>query len=244
MGGHLDARALSRYARRTLPVEQLVAADEHLQGCVECRRRLAAVATWPSRLGELTPEAHSLEHISYEQLARYVESRLSAAQRRQVDGHVETCGMCRAELEDLIEFSSGEPASADTLRRREQFDAVVVTELKARARRYLPPVTYAKLDVDALIEDTVGDALLRLDVIQRSDLGIYVWEGVKARVRDALLAELPAEDSQAIRRLEEQGMSFEEAAINVTRSTSLTANGEPARFQLQSGTRRATSSDS
>ena len=139
------------------------------------------------RLGYFSSETEPLRHLSYEQLARYVEHRLSESQRAFVDRHVRVCDMCLAELDDLDRFAAGANVAPEVVARRHRaedlFTATVVEQVKSQVRANVPDFVRVCLDVDGIVEEEVVEQLIRLDVIQRSDLGEVLCEAVQQCVR-------------------------------------------------------------
>lgn len=109
MTDHLTARAIASYRERTLSPEELLALDDHLQVCRECRERIAQ----PDRLAaevaflkrELREESAAL-HPFYEELAAYVDGGLDEVDSEVVRSHLDLCARCEAELKDLVDLKS------------------------------------------------------------------------------------------------------------------------------------------
>jgi hypothetical protein len=89
------------------------------------------------------------EHVDAGWFLAYVEGRLEAKQAKQVEGHVERCGPCRAELAlarryaetpvgASVEGRSADLKSAFAMRAQERLDGAVRTEPRARSRRRSP----------------------------------------------------------------------------------------------------------
>jgi hypothetical protein len=239
---HLDPQELARYYLRRLPADDLLEADAHVHDCADCRGRLARVVDWSRCLGELSGETEPLEHLSYEQLARYVENRLSQAQRAHVDRHVEVCDMCLAELGDLEQFAGDVNVAPEVVARRyraeDLFKTTVVEQVKHWVRRKVPDFARAHLDVDRIVEEEFVAQWIRLDVIQRSDLGEHLCTAVQQRVRvhvRGLLLDLRPDDVEAVASLARRGVTFEEAVAGVTESWSKTVDFEQVRMRRGSG---------
>src|SRR5581483_1215632 len=102
---HLSSRDLARYRRSALPPLELLAADDHLAACGQCRAQLSElvpVATaWQTLSTHFDSGAAALAHLSYEQLAAYVDKQLGGAERQAAESHLGLCEMCAAELQDL-----------------------------------------------------------------------------------------------------------------------------------------------
>src|SRR5262245_35927489 len=109
MSEHLSSHDLERYRQSALPPPELLAVDDHLAACGQCRAQLAAFVpatiAWQTLNAQLNTNAERIEHLSYEQLAAYVDEQLGNAERLAAESHLETCEICAAELQDLRAFS-------------------------------------------------------------------------------------------------------------------------------------------
>jgi predicted anti-sigma-YlaC factor YlaD len=111
MSEHLSPENLESYRQSALPPLELLAVDDHLAACVQCRSRLTGIApeplldaAWQTLRLQLHPGAEQVEHLSYEQLSACVDEQLDGADRQTVNQHLESCEMCAAELQDLRAF--------------------------------------------------------------------------------------------------------------------------------------------
>lgn len=111
MSEHLSPENLESYRQSALPPLELLAVDDHLAACEQCRSRLTGVApapvldaAWQTLRLQLHPGAEQVEHLSYEQLAACVDEQLDGADRQTVNQHIESCEMCAYELQDLRAF--------------------------------------------------------------------------------------------------------------------------------------------
>lgn len=111
---HPPAELLDRYCRRELRVAELLAVDDHLAACAQCRNRMdeikplrAAFAALQSDMAAAAIE--QLEHLSPEQLADYVNGRADEFDRELAAGHLELCPGCRAEERNLRTAVVGPP---------------------------------------------------------------------------------------------------------------------------------------
>lgn len=109
MSDHLSEQQIERYAGRSLTAVELLTADEHLAECAECRekaRASAGLSTGASSLhaGLTTPDVEEPEHPDYEQLEGYVDGTLGAVDREIVEGHLEFCESCAADVAELRPF--------------------------------------------------------------------------------------------------------------------------------------------
>lgn len=103
MDEHLSGDRLGAYARRALSPAELLAADDHLSSCDECRARLRGgdpVAAWANLRAELGA-SEGAEHLRYEDLAAWVDGALADVEREIVGAHLEACPRCAAEAEEL-----------------------------------------------------------------------------------------------------------------------------------------------
>ena len=245
---HLDPQELSRYFLRRLPADELLEADAHVHDCPDCRGLLARVVDWSRCLGELSAETDTLEHLSYEQIARYVENRLSEAQRAHVDRHVGVCDMCLAELVDLDRFAGDLKIAAEVVARRHRsedlFKTTVVEQRRIGSDSTFRTSRGRTLTWTASSRRNSSSSRSGLDVIQRSDLGEHLCTAVQQRMRvhvRELLLDLRPDDVEAVASLERRGVTFEEAVARVTGSSSKTVDFQQFRTRRGSGHRSTTS---
>lgn len=103
MDEHLSGDLLGAYARRDLSPAELLAADDHLTSCHECRARLRGsdpIAAWASLRAGLPP-SEAAEHLRYEELAAWVDGILGDVEKEIAGAHLEACPRCASEAEDL-----------------------------------------------------------------------------------------------------------------------------------------------
>jgi anti-sigma factor RsiW len=106
---HLTEEEIGQYWQRTLSPAALLAADDHLTQCPDCRKSLAhaagattgRAALWRALTGAEPPGS---SHLCYDDLIAFVENKGSAADRQQVLQHLEICKECSAEAQDLRSF--------------------------------------------------------------------------------------------------------------------------------------------
>lgn len=110
MSEHLTEQQVERFRHERLSPEELLAIDAHTSACRGCANRIgdtervrASLELWRSdfEAAEMEPRGH----ISYEQLAAYVDNA-DEAEREIVESHVKSCARCSMELDDLIRFSA------------------------------------------------------------------------------------------------------------------------------------------
>lgn len=98
---HVTARQIEQYRDKAMPPDELLAFDSHLAQCAECRKQLAGNQDVSTLLHSLGAAADAPEHLSYEQMAAYVDAKATDIDREIVEAHVELCARCAAELGDL-----------------------------------------------------------------------------------------------------------------------------------------------
>jgi hypothetical protein len=109
MQEHLSKEEIEGYASRKLPAEQLVAADLHISACSLCQSRLRELEP----AGKSPAARGSVTHLTYEEMAAYLDAKMSRDAREAADHHLGSCLLCRQELDDLREFDqvlAGNPA--------------------------------------------------------------------------------------------------------------------------------------
>jgi len=102
MSPHLDAKQIALYREHNLGVPELLAVDDHLSECEQCRAQLANRAgftAW-SNLIDSTGD-----HLTYEQIAAFVDGALAAEQYDEIQSHIQQCARCAADCGDLRTFS-------------------------------------------------------------------------------------------------------------------------------------------
>jgi hypothetical protein len=100
---HLSKIELESYRRRKLSPEDLLAADDHLAVCADCRGQLEADSGISDRLRFLQRSLRPV-HLSDAELDVFVKGRLEDPIARE---HLEACSQCRGEAEDLRAFVLG-----------------------------------------------------------------------------------------------------------------------------------------
>ncbi len=148
MSDHLTEQQLAQYADGTLPAAELLDVGDHLADCADCRGRAAQSSGLQSAVADLrrglqpTPDAE-LDHPEHEQLVAYIEDGLDAVDKEIVEGHLEFCENCAAEVAELRSFRAilstypakeYEPAATPTVWQR--FFAPSTTPVWRSARAY------------------------------------------------------------------------------------------------------------
>jgi hypothetical protein len=106
---HLSSETVQHYRKRMMPPAELLAVDDHLATCEACRGRVAEGERVADMFAALRSNMSSgassrPEHLTYEQLAAYVDDGLNKAERALADVHLQLCVQCDAELRDLEGF--------------------------------------------------------------------------------------------------------------------------------------------
>lgn len=110
---HLDAETLSSYRAKRLPPATLLAVDEHLSACEECRDALVGhdgATAADSLIDALTGSENA--HLSYDTLEAWVDGTLSPREHRAASGHLQSCSRCVADLADLRNVATSMPRVA------------------------------------------------------------------------------------------------------------------------------------
>jgi hypothetical protein len=141
--GHLAAETMNGYAARTLESEALLAADDHLAGCADCRGRLVDDAGLRMTVGSLAREVAAArrsepDHLPYESVEAMAEDRLRGPAREVADLHLGACATCAGEVADLRAFAAAHRAA-----RRAAATAVAASLAGEQARRLPVAVTDA-----------------------------------------------------------------------------------------------------
>jgi hypothetical protein len=108
---HLTKNQIEDYARRELPPTELLAASEHLGLCAVCRRRVQRAldgdATYLALRSELFGEGElssSRMHLTFEQIAGWVDATLIGSELQIVEDHLTCCQQCELAVDDLRAF--------------------------------------------------------------------------------------------------------------------------------------------
>ncbi len=112
---HLSGEELERYSARQSSVTEVLAVQQHIVGCPECRARLEATVQADAAFLSLrrqiaqTDDSESLAgeiHLPYEQLALYVDDKLDDVEREVADSHLSFCEDCATDLADLRQYQA------------------------------------------------------------------------------------------------------------------------------------------
>jgi len=113
MPQHVTAEQIAQYRSKSMPPPDLLAFDRHLAQCAECRSQLAGARDVATLLAGLEAAAGAPQHLSYDQLAGYLDEKCNEIDREIVESHVELCERCATELADLAAFAETMAASQD-----------------------------------------------------------------------------------------------------------------------------------
>ncbi|HTD23963.1 MAG TPA: hypothetical protein VK738_15000 [Terriglobales bacterium] len=107
--GHLTEEELRRYRQRSMSPAALLAADDHLAECGDCRESLGRMEKGTSRDATLWraftgSEPPGSRHLSHDELVAFAEDDWNSADRQQITEHLRVCTQCREDAEDLKSF--------------------------------------------------------------------------------------------------------------------------------------------
>jgi hypothetical protein len=102
---HLTHEELKGYESGTLANSTLVVADRHLADCAVCRYELRRTTAAPE-LPEIVREMGEPVHLTYEEMAAYVDAKIDDAARERMNEHAAICKSCSKELRDLQVFDA------------------------------------------------------------------------------------------------------------------------------------------
>lgn len=98
---HLTEGQLADYRQRCLEPAELLAADDHLAACPQCREALSGVTA--SQTARFAARV-ATRHLEYEELESLVRQSLSAEDRARCNAHIAGCPQCKLEADDLRMF--------------------------------------------------------------------------------------------------------------------------------------------
>jgi len=107
---HLSTQRAEEYRQRVLPGPELLAVDDHLAVCEECRRQISGNVEGETLVSDFhhrllsTPDVSESDHIPYEQLVTLVDGELEKNERDALQTHLEVCEPCTQDLNDLHAF--------------------------------------------------------------------------------------------------------------------------------------------
>jgi anti-sigma factor RsiW len=110
MQDHLSTEQISRYRERLLSAREILAVENHLTLCPECRDRAynpqELQSAFHSLRGGLQAAPETAEHLSYEEKKAYITDQADPLEREVVESHVASCSQCATELKSLRQFAA------------------------------------------------------------------------------------------------------------------------------------------
>ena len=219
---HPPAERLVAYGRRTLVPRELLAVDDHLAVCDACRRQLGTAVQLNAVVASVDAVLRSeddapIDHVEYEQLARYVTGTLRASERGVVDAHVEVCDQCAEELRDLQAF-------AGTMTRGERNPSI-----DARSANLLEWIRSLALVPRPALQGAFGMVALALVVV-------VIWQQLQFRHLEERAASLSA-SAEALANENEslRGTAESLQATNRSLSERIAATAAAARGSVPAG---------
>jgi hypothetical protein len=100
MSEHLSREEIDNYIARKLAPTELLRVDGHLAACSECMNKLNP-RTSLETVREQIFAAEAESHLSFETMSQLVDGRLNEIEREIADLHMQNCGKCFADVEEL-----------------------------------------------------------------------------------------------------------------------------------------------
>jgi len=117
---HPTPDQIDRYRTRSAAPDELLAVDRHLAECDRCfssiRRNSADQRITLCRLS-----ADESDHLTFEELERWVDGKSAPVEREIIDAHTQSCNACRSELADLIRVRDAKASAASAPQTRRRF---------------------------------------------------------------------------------------------------------------------------
>src|SRR5215813_11373302 len=105
------------FLRRELEDSRLLQLADHIAECEICREKLARQKDALPAQTSIEQDLHKLaDHITEEELQQYVTGKLDLARIRAIDGHLQRCSQCAAEVGDLRNFVTSLPVATPQAR--------------------------------------------------------------------------------------------------------------------------------
>jgi hypothetical protein len=243
---HLTEEEIGQYWQRTLPAADLLAADDHLAQCPDCRKSLQRATgtttgeadVWRALTGV---EPSASRHLSYDDLVAVVDDAATLADRPEIRHHLAICKDCAGEVADFKSFRTG-PAetgaaklTATAARQQPLWKfpvwagaAAVILLAAFLGFRVLRTTTHPTPALVAQLNDAGGN--IRLDSAGRLDTPSPLGLNEAAAIKDALLHQR-IEPSSTIREL------------TSPQGTLLGETGSPSGIRLMAPLGTATPSD-
>ncbi|HET9528461.1 MAG TPA: zf-HC2 domain-containing protein, partial [Pyrinomonadaceae bacterium] len=115
---HLTQKQVEDYSRQQLPASELLAVTDHLGRCDVCRARIQSAGNGEAAFFSLRSQTfddapQTVEHLTMDQTAAYVDRSLSGEELQFVTDHLLHCEQCNLATEDLREFRNEIAPSLD-----------------------------------------------------------------------------------------------------------------------------------
>lgn len=109
MTEHLSHGEIEQYRSGGGAPAELLAFDDHLARCKECRERATQIENANELLSSLRFElnrsgAEEVEHLAFEELSAYVDDSLGAVEKEMAESHLAVCTSCEREVRALRDF--------------------------------------------------------------------------------------------------------------------------------------------
>jgi hypothetical protein len=112
---HLSADQVEKFRANALNTQEFFDIDDHLAKCEQCRIQLSRGGEVESLKKQLKGDfVDDIDHLKFEEMASYVDGILDSSAQSSIAEHLESCEICRGEVEDLRAFRNsmvGSPQS-------------------------------------------------------------------------------------------------------------------------------------
>jgi hypothetical protein len=110
---HPTPDQIDRYRTRSAAPDELLAVDSHLAECDRCYSWIRGTSADQRITLSPVPSGES-DHLTYEELERWVDGKSGPVERELIDAHTQVCDGCRGELADLIRVRDVQASAAST----------------------------------------------------------------------------------------------------------------------------------
>ncbi|HEU4388564.1 MAG TPA: hypothetical protein VFV34_12255 [Blastocatellia bacterium] len=207
---HLTDEELEAYSRWQLPVERLIAADEHLASCDLCfswSRGDEELESFAMSVRDNLREAGALNCLSFEQIAGFVNGkRIAPHDRQYIEDHLELCRECR----DLAHEFRGirrqiESSSTSATEKPKSLRGKVGAFLQSRPALYVVQASLAVGIIVVLLVTVIplrrrtGELQQQIAALQRESAEMREREAAKAKETQEQIALLKDELDATLR---------------------------------------------
>jgi anti-sigma factor RsiW len=102
---HLSEQQIEAYRARSLSASEILRVSDHLFECEACRVRVSHEAGWAATAAalraRLTSEADDPAHLTYEELAAYVDRKATDSEVTRMNEHIRDCAACADDVREL-----------------------------------------------------------------------------------------------------------------------------------------------